>query len=313
MSINRIVYISLFLVFSLQTVAQQAPQFSQYIFNYFAINPAMAGSQPCLNFSLGYRSQWLNLDGAPKTGFGSFTTELKLKKRPTNRSKHGLGMYVENDVIGPMARTSVNIAYAYHLPISREINASFGIFAGIHQFKVDAAKITLANPDDPLINGSGSTLMVPDFSPGLFLSHKNWFAGYSTKQLVRNKWKIIGSDDSRNRWHHYIVGGKRFKAGKINIIPSTMLKYAAFSTPSLDINLIAELNKSFDIGLGWRNQDQIGALMKLKFAKYFTLGYSYDYTVSSLRFGSSNTHELIILINACGHQRGHEYQCPIFN
>lgn len=310
---KKVFYISFIFLFYSHYSAQQAPQFSQYIFNYFAINPAMAGTQRCLNFSIGYRNQWVNLDGAPKTGFGSFTTELKLKKRPLNRSKHGLGMYVENDVIGPMARTSVNIAYAYHIPISREINASFGIFAGIHQFKIDAAKITLATPNDPLINGSGSTIMVPDFSPGVFLSHKHWFAGYSIKQLFRNKWKVTGSKESRNRWHHYIVGGKRFKAGKINIIPSVMLKYAAFSTPSLDINLVAELNRSFDIGIGWRNQDQIGALMKLKFAKYFTLGYSYDYTISSLRFGSSNTHELVLMLNACGHQKVQEYQCPIFN
>ncbi len=313
MRIKLIIYITFSLLFLDNSYTQQATQFSQYIFNYFAINPAMAGSQSCLNFSIGYRSQWLNLEGAPKTGFGSFTTELKLNKRPTNRSKHGLGMYVENDVIGPTARTSINLAYAYHLPISREINASFGIFAGIQQFKLDASKILLTNANDPLIYGSRNTIMVPDFSPGMFLSHPNWFAGYSIKQLMRNKWKVAGSNESRNRWHHYIVGGKRFKSGKINFIPSAMLKYAAFSTLSLDLNLIAELNRSFDIGIGWRNQDQIGALIKLKFAKYFTLGYSYDYTLSSLRLASSNTHELIIVINACGHERDMGYTCPIFN
>lgn len=307
--------IILFFVFlaSLVVKSQQTPQFSQYISNYFAINPAMAGSQRCLNFSIGYRSQWLNLEGAPKTGFGSFSTELKLKKRSMNQSKHGVGMYVENDAIGPTARTSVNLAYAYHLPISREINASFGIFAGLHQFKLDASKVSLADSQDPLIDGSQSTLLVPDFSPGLFLSHKNWFAGYSVKQLARSKWKILGNKDSRDRWHHYIVGGKRFKTDKVNFIPSAMLKYAAFSRPSLDLNIIAELNRYFDLGIGWRNQDQIGAMMKIKFAKFFTLGYSYDYTISSLRLGSSNTHELIIMINACGHERGEVYQCPIFN
>ena len=294
-------------------IAQQAPQFSQYVFNYFAINPAMAGSQNCLTFSLGYRNQWLNLEGAPTTGFGGFSTKLKTRKKAMNNSSHGVGMYIENDVIGPTAKTSFNIAYAYHLPITREINASFGIFAGFHQFKLDASKMTLADANDPLIYGSDNTLLVPDFSPGMFLSHKNWFAGYSIKQLARNKWKVLGGDDTRNRWHHYIVGGKRFKTDKINFVPSAMLKYSAFSKAALDINLVAELNRYFDVGLGWRNQDQIGAMMKIKFAKYFTLGYSYDYTISNLRLGSSNTHELIILVNACGHDRGDAYQCPVFN
>lgn len=304
----------LFIVFAFsKLVAQQAPQFSQYIFNYYAINPAMAGSQGCLNFSIGHRNQWLNLEGAPKTSFGSFSTELKLKQRPTNRSKHGIGMYLENDVIGPTAKTSVNLAYAFHLPITREINASFGVFVGLHQFKLDASKIELADANDPLIGGSSNTLLVPDFSPGLFLSHKNWFAGYSIKQLARNKWKIIGTNDSRNRWHHYLVGGKRFDIGRINLIPSAMLKYAALSKAALDLNLIAELNRSFDVGIGWRNQDQIGAMVKIKFARFFTLGYSYDYTISNLRFASSNTHEVIIVVSACPHNRGEVYQCPIFN
>lgn len=309
------VKLTIFFVISFFVIikGQQAPQFSQYIFNYYAINPAMAGSQGCLNFSIGHRNQWLQLEGAPETSFGSFSTEIKVKKSPINKAKHGIGMYVENDVIGPTAKTSINLAYAYHLPITREINASFGIFVGFHQFKLDASKITLADPNDPLIGGSNSTLMVPDFSPGLFLSHQNWFAGYSIKQLARNKWKILGSDDSRNRWHHYAVAGKRFDIGKINLIPSAMLKYAALSRPALDLNLIAELNRSFDIGIGWRNQDQIGAMVKLKFARFLTLGYSYDHTISNLRFGSANTHEIIIAVSACPHDRGEVYQCPIFN
>lgn len=309
---TRLIIFFVVVLYALST-AQQAPQFSQYIFNYYAINPAMAGSQGCLNFTLGHRNQWLELDGAPETSFGSFSTEIKVKKRVTNQAKHGIGMYVENDVIGPTAKTSFNLAYAYHLPITREINASFGIFLGIHQFKLDAAKISLADTYDPLINGSNNTLLIPDFSPGLFLSHKNWFAGYSIKQLARNKWKILGTKDSRDRWHHYLVAGKRFDVGRINLIPSAMFKYAALSRPALDLNLIAELNRSFDIGIGWRNQDQIGAMLKIKFAKFLTIGYSYDYTISDLRLGSSNTHEVIIAVSACSHDRGEAYQCPIFN
>jgi len=302
-----------FLFFVVNTQAQQTSQFSQYIFNYFAINPAMAGSERCLNFSIGYRSQWLKIEGAPQTGFGSFSSEIFGKKRSINQTKHGAGMYMENDVIGPMARTSINLAYAYHFPVSRDVRASAGLFVGLHQFKLDVSKIELAQSGDPLIDGSGNKLLVPNFSPGVFLSNKDWFAGYSIKQLARNKWKVVGTDKSRDRWHHYLVGGKRFDTGKINFIPSGMLKYAGFSTPSLDLNVIAELNKSFDVGIGWRNQDQIGAMFKIKFAQFFTLGYAFDYTISSLRFGSSNTHELIIKISACPHDQGDNYDCPIFN
>ncbi len=304
----------LFLFFFAQIgTAQQEVQFSQYNFNYFAINPAMAGSKSCLQFALGYRKQWMNLKGAPATGFGSFTTALTPKRRSVNGTKHGIGMYVENDVIGPFARTSINLAYAYHFPMGRDITASVGIFAGIHQLKFDATKVTLNNSYDPLVSGSQNTLIVPDFSPGIFLKNKDWFAGYSIKQLAKNKWKVAGTKDTRSRWHHYLVGGKRFDAGKINLVPSAMLKYVWVTTPSLDLNLMVEFSKDFSVGIGWRNQDQIGAMFKLRFAKYLTLGYSFDYTTSSIRYGSSNTHELILVISACSHDRSTIYDCPIFN
>ena len=63
-----------------QVKGQQTVQFTQYIFNGFAINPALAGSRPCIDIKLGYRNQWVGFEGAPKTTFASANGELKFKK-----------------------------------------------------------------------------------------------------------------------------------------------------------------------------------------------------------------------------------------
>ncbi|MEC8602865.1 MAG: type IX secretion system membrane protein PorP/SprF, partial [Bacteroidota bacterium] len=76
--------------------AQQVPQYSNFLNNYFALNPALAGSNQCLNVKIGYRNQWVGFSGAPKTTFASFSSELKHKKIQTLRSKHGIGGYVES-------------------------------------------------------------------------------------------------------------------------------------------------------------------------------------------------------------------------
>jgi hypothetical protein len=52
---------------TLSVSAQQEPQFTQYMYNPSQINPAYSGSAGyATSFGL-YRTQWVGLDGAPKT------------------------------------------------------------------------------------------------------------------------------------------------------------------------------------------------------------------------------------------------------
>jgi type IX secretion system PorP/SprF family membrane protein len=48
--------------------AQQDPQYTQYMYNTEVVNPAYAGSREALAFGLLLRTQWVGLEGAPKTG-----------------------------------------------------------------------------------------------------------------------------------------------------------------------------------------------------------------------------------------------------
>ena len=292
---------------------QQTAQFTQYIFNGFAINPALAGIRPCIDIKLGYRNQWVGFEGAPKTTFASVNGELKFKKVKSIRTKHGAGVYVENDVIGPIKKTTMYLAYAYHFPLSRGITASAGIFAGLQQMRLNASKISVIDADDPLIRGSGARFMIPDISPGFFISHKDWFTGFSIRQAFPKKWGLIGSDKTKNTLHYLLVAGKRFETGNaINVVPSGMLKWTGYTNPSLDLNLLFELNHYFEIGASWRSGDALAGIMKFNFLEYFSLGYSFDLTTSKVRLGSSNTHEIIVGIYSC--PRGSsDYLCPAFN
>ena len=54
---------------SLQSFGQQDPQFTQYMYNMSVINPAYAtADEGILNLGGHYRTQWVGLEGAPKTG-----------------------------------------------------------------------------------------------------------------------------------------------------------------------------------------------------------------------------------------------------
>jgi type IX secretion system PorP/SprF family membrane protein len=59
----------LFSSFAEVVTAQQKPQYTQYIFNYLLINPAVTGIENYTDLKAGYRSQWTGLQGAPVTSY----------------------------------------------------------------------------------------------------------------------------------------------------------------------------------------------------------------------------------------------------
>lgn len=293
-------------------IGQQIPQYTQYIFNYFSVNPAVAGSKECMDVKLGYRSQWVGFPGAPKTTFASVHTRLQFKKKRTIRANHGVGIYVDSDVTGYLSRTTLNFAYAYHFPVGREITASVGVFAGLNQLRIDATQIIIGNTNDPAIGGSGSAFIFPNVSPGILLNHKNWFAGLSIREVVPRKWKIIGTNQTKNTYHYALTAGKRLLVNDyISFIPSAHLKFAPNSAPALDINGLWGITKNIEVGASWRNVDALAGIVKINFLKYFSLGYSFDFTTSKIRHGSSNTHEIVISIYGCPQED--DYSCPAFN
>jgi len=310
---NKTTLLLIFVSMNWFVYAQQAPQYTNFIHNYLALNPAVAGSNECLNVKLGYRSQWMGFEGAPETTFASFSVELKHKKLHTLRTRHGIGGFVENDETGPLSRSTIYLGYAYHFPVGRNVTASVGIFGGIMQMGIDATKLNLRDANDPVVNGTGRVFLIPDFSPGLFLNHDDWFLGYSIRQIMLNKWsRLVGSDLSRNRFHHYFVGGKRFKTDVFNVIPSGLLKFVGFAPPSIDLNLMLEFSNRFELGVSWRNTDAIAALMHVKFLKYFSLSYAFDMTISKINTVSSNTHEFLLGLTACPYNQKNTYVCPVF-
>src|ERR1700743_966657 len=96
-------------------MSQQTIQFSQYVFNGLALNPAYAGykEDPTLNISS--RIQWVGINDAPQTGTVSFDG----LNNSTNKNV-GLGLLATLDHLGPESNSSVYANYAYRLRLDAE-------------------------------------------------------------------------------------------------------------------------------------------------------------------------------------------------
>ncbi|MFI5453507.1 type IX secretion system membrane protein PorP/SprF [Pedobacter sp. UC225_61] len=65
-------YLIIFIIgISLSSFGQQRPQYTQYIFNNYLLNPALSGIENYTDFKAGYRKQWSGIEGAPQTTFAA--------------------------------------------------------------------------------------------------------------------------------------------------------------------------------------------------------------------------------------------------
>src|SRR3972149_6815700 len=89
---------------NLQSFSQQFPHYTQYYFNNFLINPAVAGSRESFDIKIGYRTQWVGFEAAPKTMFASVHAPVKPAKGKQKRFRapnhDGVGGYIIKDQAG---------------------------------------------------------------------------------------------------------------------------------------------------------------------------------------------------------------------
>src|SRR3954465_13312538 len=84
--------------------AQQLPQYSQYMLNEMAINPAVAGRDDFAEVRSNNRHQWMGITDGPRTYMLTLQGPIKDKNM-------GLGMNLYTDIVGPTRRTGINFSY----------------------------------------------------------------------------------------------------------------------------------------------------------------------------------------------------------
>ena len=116
----RKITLSLMAIVGSSAMAQQLPQFTQYMFNTISVNPAYAGSRESMNMTALHRNQWAGLDGNPTTSTFSFHT-------PMNNERVGLGLSYITDQLGFESTNYVYGDFSYTIPVTAEAKLSFGL------------------------------------------------------------------------------------------------------------------------------------------------------------------------------------------
>lgn len=274
--------------FGVNLFAQQMPHFSQYMFNDFFINPAVAGTKNYSPLRLTLRNQWTNFTDAPKTQTLSFHTNYF--------EGMGVGAMIINDKTGPLNQTGLELAYAYHMDVSDDAKLSLGLSAKAIQYVLDERKIELADEDDPVIQGIVDKTLVPDASFGAYFFSENYFVGLSVPQLFQTSIRYDGSEKRVNKEirHYYLTGGYKFEINDdFDLEPSLLVKTILKAPTQFDINVKSTYKDLVWAGISYRYKESIVALIGLEWER-FNLGYAYDFTTTNIRGYSAGSHEVML-------------------
>ena len=307
---KRITTIFIFSILSLTISAQQIPLLSQYMFNGFLVNPAVAGADGYTSVTLTAREQWLGLAGAPKTHIIAFQGRLtrnnhvsrnrSVWKRfsPKSRSgRVGLGGFIFNDKNGLLDRTGAQFTYAYHLKM-RSNQLSFGLSANIYQYSIDRNKLTLENDNDALISNSDLKMYIPDFSFGTYYTSKNFYTGFAIAQLTQSSLQLSKNNSSQFRTfrQYSITAGYNIDINKkVSIVPSVYLKVTNQLVSQVDVSTKVYFYESYYAGLSFRTGSAFIIMGGITVDK-FTFGYAFDYNLNAIQKHSFGSHELMAAV-----------------
>lgn len=268
--------------------------FSQYYFNDYVLNPAVAGSRDHFEVRSNQRMQWVGITDAPRT----FTLSAH---GPLKNKNMGVGGYIYTDIVGPTRRIGFQGSYAYHLQLSDDLRLSLSLSGGLQQFAVDGSKITTKQEGDVAISSGVQSALLPDAKFGFHLYGENFFFGASAPQLLQNQLRFFDGYDepiSRLEDHYFAIAGYRFDiTDDFSIEPAFMAKYVSPVPPQFDIMTRIIYKDQIWIGASFRTEDAFSAMLGFTYKDYLLFGYSFDFTTSNIQNHSSGTHEVVLGVN----------------
>jgi type IX secretion system PorP/SprF family membrane protein len=302
--------------FMMRANAQQTIQFSQYVFNGLALNPAYAGykEEPTLNISS--RIQWVGINDAPQTGTVSFDGL-------TNGSNKnvGLGLLATLDHLGPESNSSVYANYAYRLRLDAEDTKRlcFGISFGAIQYRIDGSKFNSTDAGDGSVPTAMESKITPDFRFGVYYYSSNVYFGASVFNLLAST--IDNAIDNtpviKPQRTLYLTAGTMLPLSEqMDFKPSIIIKEDFKGPTNIDLTGYIVLNKRVWLGTSYRTgasiwnksnlqsgldeTDAAAAIAQFYINDHFRIGYSFDFTLGKLANYQNGSHELSLSISFPG-------------
>jgi type IX secretion system PorP/SprF family membrane protein len=324
----KALFLLMFLGISSVNVNAQDPEFTQFYANPIYLNPALAGTHGCPRLNMNHRNEWPAISG-------SFITNSISYDQFVNVLQGGLAFMVTNDMAGKntINWSTINVAYSYHLHVTRKFSILFGAQATWNQKFLDWNKLTFGDMIDPrrgfiyqtgdvprgtLMDNGWGTRGFFDVSAGIVGFSKNFYFGFAAKHLNQPEESLIlGNSRLPMRFTGHMGVNIEFGKGSqyqnvTAISPNIIYTY---QDGFMQLNVGTYLKYGvFTAGFWLRARDAFIMSIGIN-SGTFKFGYSYDLTVSPLTNASGGSHELSLGLNfncTSKPQKFRTISCPSF-
>ncbi|HYF69451.1 MAG TPA: type IX secretion system membrane protein PorP/SprF [Ohtaekwangia sp.] len=306
------IIINLFFVFISCAAMAQDPLFSQYYQAPLFMNAGFTGLTERQRFVINHRLQWPGLPQAFSTYAASYDMYIP-------QVSSGIGVMFTSDKMGSVnwKTTTASVLYSYKIRLNEALVFSPGISFGYGTNGLDRSRLKMS---DVMIQGGGSTLdpeinkiqnsNYMDFGSGFLLYSERLWIGTSFSHMNRPQLSLLGENDRLDMRTSVHAG--------IKIELSSPMRSArpVYFTPSFIYQMQGKNFSQFDAGVNFHiDPVSIGAWYRGKpfsknennvidhdalilfgglYLKNFNVGYSYDFTISSLGPGTGGAHEISI-------------------
>ena len=285
----------------------QDPTFSQFYANALYLSPSFAGATSEYRFALNYRNQWPAVPGVFHTYSISFDKAL------TNFNS-GIGVLATYDVAGSgnLSTTNIGLLYSYDFNINKEWHIRPGINFKFYYLGLDINKLVFNSQ----ITGSGTSPSVTpppfdnvadvDFATSALVYNERTWAGFTLDHLLKPKTSFYGNDATVPVKYNFYGGAQilkktrlRQKMQEVLSVALNFQKQGKFYQSDLGLYYYKD---PLIFGIWYRGipfaTSQVGdaviGLIGIKTSQLH-IGYSYDFTISSLIGSTGGAHEISLV------------------
>ncbi len=287
------------------TYAQQAPQYTIYMYNPYGVHPAYAGMENSLVATGVIRQQWNKLPAAPSTQ--QINAHL-----PFNMINSGFGINIENDKAGVAQTLSAALTYAYHFRLNKKGVLSLALNGGFLQQTINGGEIktpsgtyngNIVDHKDKILFLGQESGQAPLFDASLFFQQNKVKIGFTAKNLLGQTINYAINSNKIRLFKNYLFTFATDLELNSNFLlkPSLLIRSDLVQTQS-ELSVMGEINQKFSLGASIRGynkntNDAVAIIGGIRLNDAYTLYYSYDITLSSLKNYNTGSHELLFRYN----------------
>ena len=272
------------IVFALNLKAQNEPVIAHFAYHSHVFNPAVSGSSRDIFAGALYRQQWVGFKEAPSTflldAYGYIS-----------KIKGGVGLVIQNDMLGKQRFTTAKVSYAYSQRLNDHARLSIGLSIGMLNSFVKGSD--LIYQDKLQTDNSAITANTNRFKA--FLAAGLEFSGYNTTIgfAVSNLDQGLGKATPFRVPRHYFAYAKyNWEINeKLTMTPAVFVRFIDFIAQA-EANINFTIRKRVIVGVLYRSNDAAGALLGVNITKHLMASYAYDFGFGELRKHQTGSHEV---------------------